>query len=79
MLIYDPAVRISAKDAINHEYFKDVNVSELPARPYSPWGSNLNYLNYLLFVVENGFFFCVTFVLVSVFYFLFFSSDILSF
>ncbi|KAK7585844.1 hypothetical protein V9T40_000023 [Parthenolecanium corni] len=36
MLIYDPAARISAKDAINHEYFKDVNVSELPARPYSP-------------------------------------------
>ncbi len=36
MLIYDPASRISAKEAVNHEYFKDVNASELPARPYSP-------------------------------------------
>lgn len=37
MLIYDPAARISAKDAIAHDYFKDVDTSQLPARPYSPW------------------------------------------
>lgn len=36
MFIYDPAIRISAKDAVNHDYFKDIDLSILPARPYSP-------------------------------------------
>lgn len=36
MLIYDPAARISAKEAVEHDYFKDIDTSRLPARPHSP-------------------------------------------
>merc|ERR1712045_919979 len=33
MLVYDPAKRISAKAAITHPYFDDLDKSSLPARP----------------------------------------------
>ena len=33
MLIYDPAKRISAKKAIVHPYFDDLDKSTLPAKP----------------------------------------------
>lgn len=35
-LIYDPSARISAKDAVDHRYFNDLDTSKLPARAYSP-------------------------------------------
>ena len=35
MLIYDPAKRISAKAALKHSYFADLDLSKLPAR-YEP-------------------------------------------
>ena len=33
MLIYDPAKRISAKQALQHPYFDDLDKSDLPAKP----------------------------------------------
>ena len=33
MLEYNPARRISARDALKHPYFDDLNKSELPAKP----------------------------------------------
>ena len=33
MLIYDPAERISAKKAILHPYFDDLDKTTLPAKP----------------------------------------------
>ena len=32
MLTYDPATRISAKEALNHPYFADLDKSVLPAQ-----------------------------------------------
>lgn len=33
MLIYDPSKRINARDALQHNYFKDLNKSSLPILP----------------------------------------------
>ena len=33
MLIYDPAKRISAKQALQHPYFDDLDKADLPAKP----------------------------------------------
>jgi serine/threonine protein kinase len=33
MLIYDPSKRINARDALQHDYFKDLNKYTLPAYP----------------------------------------------
>merc|ERR1712029_260534 len=33
MLIYDPSKRISAKQALKHPYFDDLDKSDLPAKP----------------------------------------------
>jgi len=33
MLVYDPAKRISAKRAMNHPYFDDLDKTTLPAKP----------------------------------------------
>lgn len=32
MLIYDPAVRITAKEAMHHPYFSDLDKTALPAQ-----------------------------------------------
>lgn len=34
LLIYDPALRISSKKALNHSYFHDIDTSKLPAGNY---------------------------------------------
>ena len=33
MLVFDPSKRISAKQAIQHPYFDDLDKMELPAKP----------------------------------------------
>lgn len=33
MLVYDPSKRISAKQALQHPYFDDLDKSGLPAKP----------------------------------------------
>ena len=33
MLVYDPAKRISAKKALSHPYFDDLDKMKLPAKP----------------------------------------------
>lgn len=33
LLVYNPAKRISAKQALNHPYFDDLNKDTLPAKP----------------------------------------------
>lgn len=48
MLKYDPAARISAKQAAYHEYFDDLDKTKLPAAAYDPWLFNDRIIWYIL-------------------------------